>query len=129
MLELIYMNMKKLNKTLINTILIIGMLIGISSLFYYASNHTWLGLIGIGIGLLIIATCNQLKKKGIIEKYKRLNKTQKKINKILKNFLWILLIINILTGIYLILFKGDALGGTFAIMIGIILGYASWRMP
>lgn len=122
--------MKKLNKTtLIKIMLIIGVLIGISSLFYYALYHTWLGLIGVGIGLLIIATGNQLKKKEIIEKYKGLNKTQKRINNILKNFLWILLIINVLSGIYFILFREDALGGTFAIMIGIILGYASWRMP
>ncbi len=129
MLKLIYLNMKKLNKKTINIILIIGVLIGISSLIYYALYHTWLGLIGTGIGLLIIAISNQLKKKEIIEKYKSLDKTHKRINNILKHLLWILLIISILNGIYLILFMGDALGGTFAIMIGVILGYASWRIP
>ena len=110
------------------TIIIIAMIIAIPSLFNYALHDSWQGVIGFGIGLLILAITNRFDKKEIERKARMMDKTQKRINKFLKGFLYFLIVINFLASIWLF-YKGSTKQGVLLAEITLLIFLSNWRMP
>jgi len=109
-------------------IIITAMIIGIASLFHYVFYNSWIGIIGFGIGLLIINLTGGIKTKEIQRKIRKMSDKEKKMNKFLKIFLYVLVIINLLASTWMF-YQGNIKSGVFLLEVGIIIFISNWRMP
>jgi hypothetical protein len=119
--------MKKQTTVLI--MIIFAMIIAIPSLLHYSFYKSWIGLIGWGIGLALISISVRLRKKEMIEQYKKMSEKGKKVSNIFKIVLWIILGISVLISLFLLFIRGDIKAGLFCFETVALLFFAFWKMP
>lgn len=106
----------------------IGLIIAVFSTFYYIIYDSWLGVIGLAIALGIIAYNNISRRKEILEEYNKMSDRARRINLILKNILWVVIIICTIAAAYIILI-GRIKAGIFNLILLIFVAASQWRRP
>lgn len=117
-----------MKKPLIILLIALGMLIGIPSLLHYVFYDSWIGIIGWGMGLMFVVIAGRLRKEEMIEKAKLMSEREKKLNRFLKIFLYMILIVTTILSIIRI-FEGNFKTGVFLLEISLIILISNVGMP